>query len=372
MKTEIEVLHVKMNNQEIGRLALSNTGKCLFEYDSEWLKKGFSLSPFYLPLKSGVFEAKHDPFNGLFGVFADSMPDGWGNLLLDRFLKSKGINLLSLSVLDRLALVGKNGLGALSYYPDNSLVYNEKLPDLNKIAGQVSEILSEKADIPTITSILKQTGSSGGARPKVLIKYNDAVWMVKFAASNDPDDIGKQEYFYSELANKCGIEMPETKLFEGKYFGSRLFDREGEQRFHVHSAAGVLHADHRYPSLDYRQLAQATIALTRSVKELSKLMTLMVFNVLIQNKDDHSKNFSYIYKNGSWQLSPAYDLLKSNGFGNEHSTSAAGSGNPVKKDLLSVADYVNFPSEKMKNIINNVLEICFDSPIGNSLRKRNW
>ena len=353
-----ELIHIKLNNINLGRLLLGKKGSTLFEYDNQWLTNGFSISPFFLPLKPGVFEAKAEPFSGLFGVFADSMPDGWGNLLLDRFLMGKKIQLSSLNILDRLAFVGNNGMGALSYEPDHSYFYKNSTPNLNVIANQVSEILSEQADLPTIKSLLEQTGSSGGARPKILIKHEGSSWMVKFPSSTDPEDIGKKEFFYSKLAKQCGIEMPETRLFEGKYFGTSLFDRKGNNRFHIHSASGLLHASHRYPSLDYLQLAQATMALTKNAKELSKLLTLMVFNVAIENKDDHAKNFSFIYKNQNWELSPAYDLLKSDGFGGEHATSVLGAGNPNRKDMMKLADEIKYPSKEMTKIIDKVFDIC--------------
>ncbi len=356
-----QILHIKLNNINLGRLLLGKKGNTLFEYDNKWLKEGFSISPFFLPLKSGTFEAKFEPFYGLFGVFADSMPDGWGNLLLDRFLMSKKIQLSSLNVLDRLAYVGNGGMGALTYEPDNSFIYKGKIQDLNIIANQVSEILLEQADLPTVKSLLEQTGSSGGARPKVLIKYKGSSWMVKFPSSIDPKDVGEKEFFYSKLAKQCGIEMPETFLFEEKYFGTQLFDRKGNERFHVHSASGLLHASHRYPSLDYLQLAQVTMALTKNIKELSKLLTLMVFNVAIGNKDDHAKNFSFLYKNGVWVLSPAYDLLKSDGFGGEHATSVLGVGNPKKQDMIKLAKEIRYPEKEMKKIIEKVFDICNNS-----------
>lgn len=358
-----QLLHIKLNNKYLGRLLIGNNGNTLFEYDSQWLTNGFSISPFYLPLKAGVFEAKHEPFSGLFGVFADSMPDGWGNLLLDRFLMKQGIQLSSLNVLDRLAFVGKNGMGALSYEPDKSFISKENTVGLDAVANQVAEILSERADLPTVKSLLEQTGSSGGARPKVLIKHEDSSWMVKFPSSTDPENIGKKEFFYSLLAKQCGIDMPETKLLEGKYFAIQLFDRKGIERFHMHSASGLLHASHRYPSLDYLQLAKATMALTKNVKELGKLLTIMVFNVAIGNKDDHAKNFSYLYKNNNWILSPAYDLLKSDGFGGEHATSVLGAGNPNRKDMLKLANEIGYPLKKMKIIIDRVYDNCAKTDI---------
>lgn len=357
MKTT-QLINIKIHNKKLGRLILNKKGNALFEYDKLWLNEGYSISPFYLPLKSGVFEAKHEPFSGLFGVFADSMPDGWGNLLLDRFLISKKIEIGKINILDRLAYVGNNGMGAISYKPDNSFYYNKNNPNINNIAKQVSKILSEQADLKTVKSLLELTGSSGGARPKVLIKHKGSSWMVKFPSSTDPKNIGYKEYQYSLLAQKCGIEMSETKLFEGKYFGTKLFDRNNDEKFHVHTVSGLLHASHRYPSLDYLQIAKATLAITKNTKELTKLLTLMVFNIAIDNKDDHSKNFSFIYKKGNWQLSPAYDLLKSKGFGGEHATSVMGAGNPDKNDIIKLADELKYPKKQITKIIEKVFDVC--------------
>ena len=356
MKTNIKLIHVKYEGQKVGRLVYGNDFLCRFEYDTVWLQSGFSISPFHLPLKPGVYVAKSQPFNGLFGVFNDSMPDGWGNLLLDRFLQSKGINLAHLTPLDRLAFVGNSGMGALCYEPDNSLFFSTSTTNLSSIAKQVSEILYERADIPTVKQMLELTGSSGGARPKVLIKHLGATWMVKFPSSSDSESIGTQEYKYSQLAKQCGIIMPETKLFEGRFFGTKLFDRVEGQRFHVHSASGLLHASHQYPSLDYLQLAKATLALTKSMHELEKLLLQMAFNVVIGNKDDHAKNFSFIYRNRNWELSPAYDILKSEGFGGEHATAVAGNGSPTKADMINVAREVGFSVKKMEQMIGEINE----------------
>jgi serine/threonine-protein kinase HipA len=158
------------------------------------------------------------------------------------------------------------------------------------------------------------------------------------------------------FAKKCGIEMPETRLFEGKFFGVRRFDREEGRRIHVHSAAGLLYASHRLPSLDYSALMKATMVLTRDNTEVAKMFRLMVFNVLIGNKDDHAKNFSFVYKNDSWQLSPAYDLLPSAGFNNNHTTTVNGKGKPVIKDCIEVARLTAFPEKMAKRIIEEVMD----------------
>lgn len=353
MNKNTNSIEVFIGDRLVGKLAQSPDRRYVFEYGTEWLNTGFSISPFYLPLKPGVFIAKADPFDGLFGVFDDSLPDGWGKLLIDRWLMENGYNPAELNLLDRLTLVGKNGMGALKYLPDKHAKIEKKMHSLAFYAGEVEKILRVEPT-STLDEMVHIAGSSGGARPKILIQIEGIEWLVKFQASNDPDEVGKIEYDHSLLAKKCGIEMPETRLFDGKYFGTRRFDRDGEKRIHTHSAAGLLYASHRLPSLDYSALLQATLVLTRDMREVEKLFRQMVFNVVIGNKDDHAKNFSFIYQNEKWKLSPAYDLLPSAGFNNNHTTTINGKGKPTIEDCLEVARQISISMKKAKLIVDEV------------------
>lgn len=357
MIKSIDSLNVFLSGQIVGRLIIAPDGLALFEYSNEWLKTGFSISPFYIPLKQGTFTAKQKPFDGLFGVFNDSLPDGWGNLLIDRLLKKHGINPNSISFIERLSIVGSNGLGALSYEPENYFKSLTDSNDLEFLSNEVTKILNEQKT-ENIELLFNKNCSSGGARPKVFLRLNDGEWLIKFPNSNDSKDIGTIEYEYSIIAKKCGIEMPETKLFESKYFGVKRFDINGSIRKHIHSAAGLLYADYRLPSLDYIELGKATRALTGEISELKKLFRLMVFNVLTGNKDDHSKNFSFIYQNGKWKLSPAYDLTPSFGFNGNHSTTIAGQGNPTKKDIFEVSFQFGINKKNAELIFDEVFENC--------------
>jgi serine/threonine-protein kinase HipA len=355
MFSSVEVIGVSYNGQKVGRLVLTPDRRCLFEYDTQWINEGFTVSPFYLPLKSGAFTAKTDPFDGLFGVFNDSLPDGWGLLLMDRWLRSKGIEPKSLSVLDRLSLVGDNGMGALAYSPVQ-YKYNEKpLETFDFYAAESRKTMLDE-NTGSLEALIDKAGSSGGARPKVLVNFQGKDWIVKFRSSVDPADVGETEYYYSLLAVKCGIEMPETKLFEGRYFGALRFDKIGKTRIHVHSAAGLLYASHRLPSLDYCSLLKATLALTKDITELGKMFRLMVFNVLIGNMDDHSRNFSFIFRDNKWQVSPAYDLLPSFGFNGNHTTTINGKGKATISDCLKVAEMVSFPLKSANLIVDHVIE----------------
>ena len=332
---QIEVIYDK---QLVGRLALTPDGWCAFEYSPDWLRSGFSVSPFELPLRSGVFIAKPRPFEGGFGVFDDCLPDGWGLLILDRYLQQKGVNPRTLTLLDRLALVGSNGRGALEFRPDRSVVARQDYADFEKLAWEAEQILdSEDYAGKGIEEFQYRGGSPGGARPKIFTRYEGKEWLVKFRAKNDPKRIGMDEYNYSVLAKECGIEMPETRLFEDKYFGVERFDRTSKGKLHVVSMAGLVGADYRLPSIDYAHIFQACAMLTHSVAELWKVYRLMVFNYLIGNKDDHAKNFAFVYREGDWHLAPAYDLLPSDGINGFRTTSINDSIEPTKEDVFAVA-----------------------------------
>lgn len=357
MTEQVKLIQVFYDNSLVGKLALGPDRRAVFEYDGLWLQSGFSISPFYLPLKAGLSTARSTPFDGLFGVFFDSLPDGWGKLLMDRWLQKQGVDPFSMSTLERLALVGSNGMGALTYMPDHAPTGLNVQQSLDYYAMQVEKVLCDE-DTDALDELVKTAGSSAGVRPKVMVHIDSHDWLVKFRAVQDPPNIGELEYTYSLLAKKSGIDMPETRLFNGKYFGVRRFDRTGDKRLHVHSAAGLLYASHRLPSLDYTELMKATLALTRNMEEVEKMFRLMVFNVVIGNRDDHARNFSYIYIDRSWKMSPAYDLLPSAGFGGQHTTTVNGQGNPTIKDCMEVARQTGFPEKKAKEIINQVQDVC--------------
>jgi len=355
MIKKAEIVKVFLNSQLVGKLVVTSEQLFAFEYSTEYLNSGVSISPFYLPLKPGVFLAKREPFDGLFGVFNDSLPDGWGKLLTDRILLKNNISLSQINTLDRLCLVGNNGIGALNYKLAIQMVESQSKTDLNKLAIEVEQILMANYD-GNIDELYQKGGSSGGARPKVLVNIDAKDWLIKFKSSSNPYNIGQIEFEYSIAAKKCGIEMPETKLFEEKYFGAKRFDIHGNEKYHVHSASGLLYASFRYPSLDYTELIKATLALTQNMEEALKMYRQMVFNVLTFNKDDHAKNFSFILKGGEWKLSPAYDLVLSEGFIGQHATTVNGKGNPTNSDLIEVATTTGLPERKAKQIFDNVYE----------------
>lgn len=363
----IKSLQVFYNDTKVGVLAILPNSLIAFEYDEKWLLEGFSVSPFSLPLIKKVFLPKIDPFDGLFGVFSDSLPDGWGKLLVDRMLNSKNINLREVTSLNRLAIVGKSGMGALSYSPEYNFVLKEKETDYDKLAIACQEILNTNYS-SDLDRLFLLGGSSGGARPKILTEIENEGWIIKFPSSYDSKDIGKVEYLYSLCAKKCGILMTETKLFPSKissgYFGIKRFDRIknafGEKKIHMISVSALLEISHRLPNLDYNTLMKLTLKLTNSFEEVERMYRLMCFNVFSHNRDDHSKNFSFIYDDElkKWELSPAYDLTYSYSINGEHATTINGSGNnPSMGDILTVAENIGMKRSNAIKIAEDIKEI---------------
>jgi len=365
----INKLDVFYHDKAVGTMALYQNRLAAFEYNRDWLMEGFSISPFALPLEKKVFMPKIDPFEGLFGVFADSLPDGWGRLLVDRLMRKNGLNPQTIGSLERLAIVGSSGMGALTYRPAVPMKNSHEEMTLDEIAKECARILNtENSD--NLDYLFAKGGSSGGARPKILTRMDDADWIIKFPSSHDSKDIGQQEYDYALCAKECGLEMEEVRLFPSEntkgYFGTRRFDRAGDGedgKIHMVSAAGLLETSHRIPNLDYDILMKLTLQLTKSMEECEKLYRLMCFNVFAHNRDDHSKNFTYMYKGleKGWVLSPAYDLTYSSSIGGEHATTVNGNGaNPGMEDILAVAKRIGINIARAKKTAVDIRECVFD------------
>ena len=366
MKTT-DRLNVMCHGRKVGTMALYKGRLAAFEYDREWIAEGFSISPFSLPLEQKVFIPKADPFDGVFGVFADSLPDGWGRLLVDRLMLKNHINPYEIGNLERLAIVGQSGMGALCYEPERRFETEKKSMELDEVAEECRRILNTES-AENLDELFRLGGSSGGARPKILTKIDGEQWIIKFPSSADGTDIGKQEYEYSLCARECGIQMAETRLFPSKncagYFGTKRFDRRHKadgsgERVHMLSASAVLETSHRIPNLDYEILMKLTLELTKDFSEVEKLYRLMCFNVFAHNRDDHSKNFTYSYeeKEERWVLYPAYDLTFRHSIGGEHATTVHGNGkNPDMQECVLVAETIGMDSRKAERIAGEVKE----------------
>lgn len=362
----IDRLTVKFREQNVGVLSLTPDNRlCAFEYDKAWLTNGFSISPLELPLKPEPFVAKSQPFYGNFGIFEDSLPDGYGRYLLHKSLLKKGINDTDLSSLDRLAIVGCNGMGALTYVPTISLDPEDKSTDFDMLQEIALEVLKEKQD-DDAGLLLFNSGNSGGARPKVVYTDSEGHWLVKFRHTYDPIDIGIQEYRYNQIARKCGIIVPDFRLINDRYFASRRFDidRDGN-RLHTATTSALLCLSLKEPFLDYGNLLALTGYLTHNLRDVEQMYRRMVFNYLIDNKDDHCKNFSFhVVKDPQsnkwqWRLAPAYDLTYcTEGYNGEHATSVNYSGHPRLSDFIRVGSKIRFPEKRCREIIDEIQQGC--------------
>lgn len=357
-------LKVFYNDINVGILAKTENNLVAFEYDKNWLENGFSISPFSLPLIKRVFISKYEPFKGLFGVFNDSLPDGWGRLLVDRLLLKNQINLNEVDNLNRLAIVQNNGMGALSYQPEHVFKADNKISNLDELANECSKILETNSS-NNLDELFKLGGSSGGARPKILTQINNEDWIIKFPSSTDSKNIGEIEYKYSLCAKKCGINMTETKLFPSEicsgYFGTKRFDRTNNKKVHMISVSGLLETSHRFPNLDYNDLMKLTLKLTKNYTDIEQLFRLMCFNVYAHNRDDHSKNFSFLYDDNlkEWHLSPAYDLTYSSSINGEHATTINGEGkNPDINNIICVAQKIGIKEKLAKDIASDIQNKC--------------
>lgn len=332
---------------QVGRLAITNTGVA-FEYAPRMAQTPFMLSPFFEPPSTtGLVYAKNGrDFNGLPGVFAHSLPDAWGEMLVRRRAEREGIPFASLTALDQLAIVGRRGPGAVVYSPE---ITKEEVAhiDLDALAASAVELI-EGQDTAAIEQLERLGGSSGGARPKVLVGINadghfvpgDADlpqgfshWIIKFRSSvNDVEDIGALEAAYADMARTAGVPMSDTRLIEGnrgRYFATMRFDRlSGNRRLHMVSAAALLEVPWYEPTMGYDDLMKLTRRMTHSEAAVDDMYRRMVFNVLAHNRDDHANQHAYLMdEHGNWTLAPAFDLTYSRGPGTgEHYMDVAGRG----------------------------------------------
>jgi len=366
----------------VGEMLHTESGVIYFQFNPLFLQGQISLSPFKLkavpePQTPSVNEASL--FDGLFGVFSDSLPDGWGLLMMSRAWKKTGKDFLASSALDRLSYIGRRAMGALVYEPasENSDDLKEAL-DIARLAEESERVMEGKSE-DILDELMVLGGSPGGARPKVLVgveKKSDCPvivagvddlpedfehWIIKFNGKFESPEAGIVEYIYSETARRVGIPMPETRLFPDQngqlWFGVKRFDRGPDKsRIHMHSIAGLVHASFRLPTLDYEDLLKITAALTRREDDVLMMFRMAAFNVIFHNRDDHAKNFAFLLsESGDWRLAPAFDLTWSAGPGGEHTTAVLGEGKaPGLTHLLELAKKRGLKKSQVQRIIDEV------------------
>lgn len=379
----------------LGTLA-QDSRQLLFEYSPQALQRGLELSPLHLKLRPQTYGNFPAHQMQLPGLVADSLPDGWGLLLMDRFFKAhRHLERHHISPLDRLAFLGERAMGALSFEPASDDPHTPVDWALQQLAQEVQSVVQGQ-DGETLQQLITLGGSPQGARPKALVQYEPdtghmstlasapgQAWMVKFPAANEHPEVCALEHVYAEMARLCGIDMPPTRYFELAHslaaFAVQRFDRAGPMRVPMHTLAGALHADYRIPSSDYLTLLRMTRLMTRSEHEVLKAFRRCVFNVVFHNRDDHTKNFSYLLNpQGHWQLAPGYDLTYCEGPRGEHQMDIEGEGlTPTRTQLLRLADKAGLHAPTCQAMVSDICtqathfqELAIQHPIRKDTVKR--
>ena len=381
-KLEVHLTQGPGEQRLVGQLAEVDH-RIYFEYDNAFLQAPLWLSPFKLPPEPGLHEHRDLAFGPLFGLFDDSLPDGWGLLLMDRHFTRQGMALASISPLDRLAYLGKRTMGALTYHPPvGQEDLDHQLLDLHGMSKEAYRVMAGTSD-RVLPQLLRAGGSPGGARPKVLVglRGDDMIsgedelpegftaWIVKFPAGREAVEDGRIEYTYAQMAQAAGLVMPATRLFTTEagdaFFGVTRFDRQQNRRLHVHTFGNLIHANVRVPGCDYALLLKVARILTKNQADVEAAFRLMVFNVMAHNRDDHVKNFAFMLDpQGAWKLTPAYDLSFTAGPGGEHTMTVAGEGRaPGREHVMRLADEAGIVPRVATAIMEQV-----KSSVGNWLR----
>jgi serine/threonine-protein kinase HipA len=372
--------------RSVGRLAMA-AGLAQLEWSADVITEGLAISPVRYPAEPGLHPARSRAFDGLHGFLSDCLPDAWGMLLLKRRLQQHGHRLEDFDAVDRLALVGTKGRGALVFQPETLTLDASGSIDLDLLADEARHVLlGEETELDDLLARLG--GGSGGARPKVHVAIGadgrlfagdelavagtgntNEEWIVKFAATNDPADIGPLEEAYARMARAAHIDMAKTKLISSAtgpgHFATKRFDRPAAgKRLHMVSLGGALEASPHMPSVDYDGFLKATLAITRSMADVEQAFRRMVFNVLARNRDDHVRQHAYLMDDrGNWRLAPAFDLTFSNGPGGEHYMAVLGEGRAITRDqVMRLAKIHGIPAKRAGTAIDDVRAALADWP----------
>lgn len=401
-------VHRCLSNGEsilVGQLA-QNKLSVYFQYDADYVSSYPNLSPFKIPLNTEIHQAPKKPHYGLHGVFADSLPDGWGLLIMNKIFRKNGVNSAQITAMDRLSFMGNNCMGALKYSPTSSLKIknDDAMLDLNQLGNNAAALF--EGDSNVVLSQLANTGSPGGAKPKAQVyihtshpekvtsypKQGYLPSIVKFTSSTLllGDEEGLCEAAYLTMAKDCGIEVPDWQLVNGfrnnkpiRWLMMTRYDCKHNAntigRYHVHSLSGLLDADYRQPSLDYEDIIRASQALCQSPEVGKEYFKRAIFNLFTLNQDDHSKNWEFLQDDkGQWAPAPFFDITFSPTAFNEHSTSYCGYGkNPPLKAMQKLATLANYKNwglakieiEKILNSISQWDEVAKSLNIKNSTHK---
>ncbi len=405
MAKKIDVATIKIWGKKVGAVSWNDSKRISqFEYEPSFLKSGIELSPIHMPQEDGedIFtfrNLKYDTYNGLPGLLSDCLPDDFGNKIIDAWLAQEGRSKEDFSPIERLCYTGNRGMGALEFEPIVAKTNAKSEPiQISTLVEVANEVLNERQNFETklgdnekekkkaLKEIISVGTSAGGARPKAVIAVNDETgeirsgqveapegfeyWLLKFDGVSgdglgDPEGYGRIEYAYYLMAKDLGIEMAECRLHKENgraHFMTKRFDRENGKKHHLQSLCAMSHYDYKSPgAYSYEQAFQVIRKLKMSHECTEQLFKRMVLNIIGRNQDDHTKNISFLLKQGEeWILSPAYDVTYSynptGDWTNRHQMTMNGKEDHfVEDDLKKVADSVEI--HNWKEIMEDTLRV---------------
>lgn len=393
----MKVAEVKLWKTRIGVVSIDEDSPfCAFKYDKEFIMSGINISPIMMPLSNAIYQFKTldlDSFKGLPGLLSDSLPDRYGNAIIDAWLVANGRTLESFNIIERLCYIGTRGMGALEFFPNQNKELSEseeieiqQLIELsNKILNQKNSISAKDKD--ELEDIIKVGTSAGGARAKAIIAYNEKTgaiksgqidpgkgytyWLLKLDGVDQKEETShtRIEYAYYLMAKEAKINMSESRLLNidnHYHFMTKRFDRvilpDGSiDKVHMQTLGALVHIDYNDPGImSYEEVTHTMYKLGLNLSDNEQFFRRMVFNVMSRNQDDHVKNISFLMdRTGKWSLSPAYDITYSfnpNGkWTSVHQMLINGKKSNIgKKDLLKSAHSMKIKESKALNILNDV------------------
>lgn len=388
---------VHLWDRVVGLVTQYTNGRIGFAYDKDYLRDGTPISPKYLPLTNQVFEFPElrslDAFMGLPGVFADSLPDAFGNKIIENYFASKGEPDKALSAVQRLLYVGNRAMGALEYTPSlqRKTPQEETALEVQALVESARKLI-EGDTSDAVQEIMRVGGSAGGARAKALILWDrkrrrvrsgfarprpgEESWMIKFDGVDSATAIDMKskhynriEYTYALIAKQVSIDMAEVTYLEDRglfHFMVKRFDRSGKHKHHMHSLGGMTHVDFNRPqAYSYEAWFRLIQELQLGYPALEQAYRRMVFNMVGRNQDDHVKNIAFLMDETTreWRLSPAYDLTYAAGanYTAQHQMTLGGlSDNFTRSQLVEVGE--KFGIKQPGSIIGDVVEAFSDWP----------
>lgn len=370
-----------------------------FEYDGDFLKSGIEISPIMMPLSNIVYEfplLSGEPFLGMPGLVVDSLPDSFGNKVIEQWLASRGKSIKDFTAIDRLCYTGKRGMGALEYVPASSEIsdINENI-NVSEMVKFASDVLNQRESVTfnaqealTYSQLVQVGSSAGGARAKALIAWNEKTneiksgqlvldkdydfWLMKFDNVSKNGDHGLEdvpeytliEYAYYKMALDAGIQMNECRIYSNageNHFMTKRFDRVNGKKIHMQSLGAMAHISYKEPRLcSYEMAAGYMREMKLPMIDIEQFFSRMVFNCVAVNQDDHVKNISFLMdRSGKWRLSPAYDITYSYDLTNKwlsaHQMTINGKKRDISlADLLVVGEKMGLKRKKCMDIISKI------------------